>query len=54
MGDSVESLAEVELDNIYGSPFIYLKGVFPDGEDISDLIRQKLCLTEQPCGGCRD
>jgi len=23
MGDSVESLAEVEVDNIYGSPFIY-------------------------------
>jgi len=23
MGDCVESLAEVEVDNIYGSPFIY-------------------------------
>ena len=24
MGDCVESLAEVEVDNIHGSPFIYL------------------------------
>ena len=24
MGDSVESLAEVEVDNIHGSPLIYL------------------------------
>ena len=23
MGDSVESLAEVEVDNIHGSPFVY-------------------------------